>query len=224
VSEPISQQAAHHTCWSLRCHSKDVSDIAKSSQKKAGSVLVLFLLATMTASAVSKSQSVPSARAFHKRPVRSAAVKRTASADYRRLALQKYFQNCGCPAARWTGVFIREADRNKLDWRLVASIAMIESTGGKHYKNRNILGWRSALQRFPSETAGIAYVSSRFHNYPLYKDNSLAQLLRTYNSERRDYSVLINKVMTQLDAIKGDLETRGSVLALNSETTPERKS
>ncbi len=201
-----------------------MSDIAKSSQKKAGSVLVLFLLATMTASAVSKSQSVPSARAFHKRPVRSAAVKRTASADYRRLALQKYFQNCGCPAARWTGVFIREADRNKLDWRLVASIAMIESTGGKHYKNRNILGWRSALQRFPSETAGIAYVSSRFHNSPLYKDKSLAQLLRTYNSERRDYSVLINKVMTQLDAIKGDLETRGSVLALNSETTPERKS
>jgi hypothetical protein len=201
-----------------------VSDIAQSSQRKAGSVLVLFLLATVTASAVSNRQSVPAARASFKSPVPSAAVKRAASADYRRLALQKYFQNCGCPAAKWTSVFIREADRNKLDWRLVASIAMIESTGGKHYKNRNILGWRSALQRFPSETAGIAYVSSRFHNSPLYKGKSLPQLLRTYNSERRDYSMLIAKVMGQLEAIKGDLEIRASEVALNRVDTPQPRS
>src|SRR5690349_7987174 len=103
----------------------------------------------MTASAVSPRQGALSARIPHKSPVRPASVRRTVSGDYRQLALQKYFQNCGCPAAKWTGVFIREADRNQLDWRLVASIAMIESTGGKHYKNRNILGWKSALQRFP---------------------------------------------------------------------------
>lgn len=101
---------------------------------------------------------------------------------------------------------------------------MIESTGGKRYKNRNILGWRSALRRFPSEAAGITYVSSRFHNSPLYKGKSLPHLLRTYNSERRDYSLLIAKVMTQLAGIKDDLEVRGSELALNTKGSVQPRS
>jgi hypothetical protein len=90
---------------------------------------------------------------------------------------------------------------------------MVESTGGKHYKNRNILGWGSALQRFPSEQAGIQYVSSRLHSSPLYTRKSLNQMLLTYNSERRNYVTLVTEVMRQLTVVKSELEAQQAAIA-----------
>ncbi len=78
---------------------------------------------------------------------------------------------------------------------------MIESTGGKHYKNRNILGWRSALRRFHSEEAGIRYVSARLHESPLYRGKDTIQLLQTYNSERHNYAALVTGVMQNLSLL-----------------------
>ena len=92
---------------------------------------------------------------------------------------------------------------------------MIESTGGKHYKNRNILGWKSALQRFRSEQVGIQYVSERLHNSPYYTGKSLVQMLRTYNSERRNYVALVTGVMQQLSAIEDRVRGQQASLALN---------
>jgi hypothetical protein len=125
--------------------------------------------------------------------------------DTRRLALLQYFQGCACPAARWADTFVREADRQGLDWRLVASISMVESTGGKRYKNHNILGWKSAAAQFRSEAAGIEYVSSRLGHSPLYNGKTVAQMLRTYNSARRNYVALVTGVMHQLASIESNL-------------------
>ena len=133
--------------------------------------------------------------------------------DTRRLALLQYFQACACPAARWANTFVQEADRQGLDWRLVASISMIESTGGKRYKNRNILGWGSASARFRSEQRGIQYVSARLGRSPLYRGKSLMQVLRTYNSERRNYAALVTGVMQRLAAIEGNLRVQQAKLS-----------
>jgi hypothetical protein len=145
----------------------------------------------------------------------STHVKGQTFSDARRLAIQHYFQACACPAARWANIFVQEADRQGLDWRLVASISMVESTGGKHYKNRNILGWKSASQRFRSEQAGIQYVSERLHNSPYYTGKSLVQILRTYNSERRNYVALVTGVMQQLAAIEDRLRVQQANLAFD---------
>lgn len=138
--------------------------------------------------------------------------------DARRLALLQYFQGCACPAARWVDTFVREADSQGLDWRLVASIAMVESTGGKHYKNRNILGWGSASARFLSEQVGIQYVSARLGRSPLYRGKSLMQILRTYNSVRRNYAVLVTGVMQRLATIEDNL--RGQQASLLPDASP----
>jgi hypothetical protein len=132
--------------------------------------------------------------------------------DTRRLALLQYFQGCACPAARWADTFVQEADRQGLDWRLVASIAMIESTGGKRYKNRNILGWGSASARFRSEQVGIQYVSARLGRSPLYRGKSLLQVLRTYNSVRRNYATLVTGVMQRLATIENSLRIQQASL------------
>ena len=133
--------------------------------------------------------------------------------DTRRLALLQYFQACHCPAARWVDTFIEEADRQGVDWRLVPSISMVESTGGKHYKNRNILGWRSAAARFHSEEAGIQYVTSRFGKSPLYKGKSLLQMLKTYNSARHSYATLVTGVIKRLTAIEDGLKIQQASIA-----------
>lgn len=133
--------------------------------------------------------------------------------DPRRLALWQYFQACNCPAARWTNSFVQEADLQGLDWRLLASISMIESTGGKHYKNHNILGWGSASARFRSEQAGIEYVSARLSHSRLYRGKSLMQVLKTYNSVRRNYAVLVTGVMQRLADIEGRVRVQQANLA-----------
>jgi hypothetical protein len=168
--------------WVIRCIYTGVLHRHTGSQNRTLLVLLLSLV-TMGSPAMSTRQS-------HPPPVRKRVHKSVSTIskpgyapDTRRLALLTYFRACSCPAAKWASTFIREADRNELDWRLVASIAMVESTGGKHYKNRNILGWGSAVQRFPSEQVGIQYVSSRLHSSPLYTRKSLNQMLLTYNSD-----------------------------------------
>lgn len=132
--------------------------------------------------------------------------------DSRHLALLQYFRACNCPAVRWANIFVQEADRQGLDWRLVASISMVESTGGKHYKNRNILGWGSASARFRSEQAGIKYVSARLSHSRLYRGKSLMQVLKTYNSVRRNYTTLVTGIMQRLADIEGHVRVQQASL------------
>lgn len=155
-------------------------------------------------------------RHSHRKPTVSMQTMAPAFSDTRRLALLQYFQACACPAAHWVHTFVQEADRQGIDWRLVASISMIESTGGKHYRNRNILGWKSARARFRSEQVGIQYVSARLGHSPLYHGKSLIQILRTYNSERRNYAGLVTGVMQQLAAIENRFKTQQASLTAHA--------
>jgi hypothetical protein len=178
-----------------------------------------LLLITMSGSALSRQPAPHLPLRVRAKPIVPTDSNVQTFSDTRRLALLQYFQACSCPAAQWTHTFIKEADRNGLDWRLVASIAMIESTGGKRYKNRNILGWRSASMRFRSEPAGIEYVSSRLHNSPLYARKSLVPMLRTYNSKRRNYVALVTGVMRELAAAEDDLKRRQVNMASSKESS-----
>ena len=102
--------------------------------------------------------------------------------DFRLVLLKRFFTERDCPAARHADEFIKAADKNDLDWRLLPSIALVESGAGKDYKNNNILGWDSARQKFPSVPAGIHAVAHRLANSKLYKDKTVYQILRTYNA------------------------------------------
>ena len=81
--------------------------------------------------------------------------------DPRSIHLTKFFQYYDCPMSRFTADFIQEADLNDLDWRLLPSISVIESSGGKHFMNNNVFGWNSCHTRFSSVRAGIHIVAAR---------------------------------------------------------------
>ncbi|HTS46880.1 MAG TPA: hypothetical protein VMH05_02990 [Bryobacteraceae bacterium] len=106
---------------------------------------------------------------------------KTRAADPRLLRLQQFFAARDCPLREVAADFLAAADRNALDWRLLPSISIIESSGGKDYRNNNVFGWDTPLQSFASVREGIHYVAGQLARSDLYRNKSLDGKLRTYN-------------------------------------------
>lgn len=117
--------------------------------------------------------------------------------DLRLVRLREFFRAYDCPMSRFTEDFIRAADENALDWRLLPSISFVESGGGKDYTNNNVFGWGSCKQRFPSVRAGIHIVAAKLATSRLYKDKDLDTILRTYNP-KEEYSMRVKSVMKSI--------------------------
>ncbi len=61
--------------------------------------------------------------------------------DKRVTHLRTYLTSHNSPLADEAEVFIREADRNSLDWKFVAAISGVESTFGKHIPSGSYNAW-----------------------------------------------------------------------------------
>jgi len=118
--------------------------------------------------------------------------------DPRCHVLSRFFHQRESPLAEHAPHFLRAADKHRLDWRLLPSLAMVESSGGKYYRNKNVFGWQSGRARFQSIREGIEYVASRLAESPIYAGKDVAAKLRIYNPARRDYSVKVMGVMREL--------------------------
>ena len=125
----------------------------------------------------------------------------TAQKDPRTARLREYFQQRDCPAVVYAKDFILAADRHNLDWRLLPSLSMVESSGGKALKNNNMFGYDNCNTRFASMREGIYFVADVLANSDTYKDKSLDGLLRTYNP-RMEYAPRVKAFMSQLGPAK----------------------
>jgi hypothetical protein len=114
--------------------------------------------------------------------------------DPRLSRLQKFFGDRDCPLRASAKDFLIAADQNQLDWRLLPSISFIESSGGKDYRNNNVLGWASCKEKFPSVRAGIHYVAAQLGKSRRYKDKNTDRKLQTYNPVP-EYSQRVRAVM-----------------------------
>jgi len=122
----------------------------------------------------------------------------TAQHDPRLQKIEQFFADRDCPLRDSAAVFLEAADRNDLDWRLLPSISMVESSGGKDYRNNNVFGWDSCHESFSSVREGIHYVASQLANSRLYKDKNLDGKLRTYNTNP-DYPHRVKAFMRVMD-------------------------
>jgi hypothetical protein len=120
-------------------------------------------------------------------------------ADPRLFHLHKFFSQHNSPLEELAPEFLAAADENDLDWRLLPSISLVESSGGKFYRNNNVFGWDSCKQRFPSVRTSIHLVAARLANSRLYKDKDVNQILSIYNP-RPEYSVRVKSVMRTIGA------------------------
>ena len=118
-------------------------------------------------------------------------------ADERLLKLNKFFADGNCPLRAASADFLEAADRYDLDWRLLPSISVVESSGGKVFRNNNVLGWDSCHRRFTSVRAGIHAVASRLATSTLYRDKELDDVLATYNPDP-EYVARVKSVMRRI--------------------------
>ena len=117
--------------------------------------------------------------------------------DPRSAVLRAFFEKQDCPAQYYIEEFLDAADQYDLDWRLLPSLAYVESTGGKAARNNNLFGWDSGRAQFDSPTAGIHEVGYRLTHSALYKDKDLDGLLATYNPDA-EYACKVKAVMQQI--------------------------
>jgi hypothetical protein len=117
--------------------------------------------------------------------------------DPREARIAEFMEERGAPASQYAVDFVMAADQNNLDWRLLPSIAMLESGGGKNCRNNNIFGWKNCERKFPSVQDGIHLVAKYLANSKLYRDKSLDELLAIYNP-MQDYRARVKTMMRML--------------------------
>lgn len=87
--------------------------------------------------------------------------------DPRVLAMRKFLIDHYSPLYTYADIFVSEADKVGLDWRLVVSISGVESAFGNliPYRSNNGWGWRGgpggAYSLFPTWKEGISTVTRR---------------------------------------------------------------
>src|SRR5271154_5667821 len=79
--------------------------------------------------------------------------------DLRETMLRTFLKKNHCPDQEFTEVFIAEADAQDLDWRLLPSLALVESGGGRAMKGNNLFGWDNGKQVFNSIGEAIHHVA-----------------------------------------------------------------
>ena len=89
--------------------------------------------------------------------------------DQRVLAMNKFLVDYQSPMAKYADIFIQEADRHGLDWRLIASISGVESAFGNLIPrgSHNGWGWRginrneAGWSMFESWEDAISHITER---------------------------------------------------------------
>ncbi len=102
-----------------------------------------------------------------------------------------------CPAQQYSEVFLFAADAHNIDWRLLPSIAIVESGGGRTALNNNYFGWDNGRADFPTVDAGIRRIAERLAHSKYYRNKELDQVLRTYNPVG-DYPKVVRSVMNRI--------------------------
>lgn len=122
----------------------------------------------------------------------------SAAGDPRLFILQSFFRKFRSPLDQHAASFLLAADRHGLDWRLLPSLAMVESGGGRVYIRNNVFGWGNGRIHFQSIQDGIAHVASALANAPHYASKDLIGKLRTYNPGHPAYPAKVLGFLRQL--------------------------
>jgi hypothetical protein len=118
--------------------------------------------------------------------------------DPRWILLKQFFLENKAPAHEFVEDFLVAADHYGLDWRLLPTLSIVESGGGKEARNNNMFGWANCKVRFQSTREGIYEVAYRLRHSSLYRNKSTVKgILWTYNP-RKEYTRKVVALMNHL--------------------------
>ncbi|HTU43575.1 MAG TPA: hypothetical protein VMF91_00835 [Bryobacteraceae bacterium] len=172
---------------------------------------LIALPITMRLEKVAKGETIPGQHAPKPALMPAPAPK----PDARIVRLRSFFAKLRCPVAYLAQDFVEAADDNQLDWRLLPSISVVESGGGKAARNNNIFGWNNGNQLFPTLRAGINQVAFKLGKSSLYRDRDSAGKLRIYNPDE-SYVHTVMDVMNRISPVV-NLESMSRVVRRQNE-------
>ena len=117
--------------------------------------------------------------------------------DLREAILRKFLKEQHCPDQEYAELFISEADIHGLDWRLLPSLALVESGGGRKARGNNLFGWANGKSTFTSIGEAIHHVAQVLAHGRAYQGKDLNAKLLTYN-HLPDYRVMVQDIMRQI--------------------------
>ena len=134
------------------------------------------------------------ATAYDRDPVQSPP-----KTDMREAVLRRFLKENHSPIERYAETFVAEADAHQLDWRLLPSLAMVESGGGQKQRahGNNMFGWDNGASRFSTATEAIHHVAEALASAAPYKGKDLQGKLAAYN-RTPGYRLLITRVMQRI--------------------------
>ncbi len=129
--------------------------------------------------------------------------------------LTKFFSQLHCPVRSLSADFVTAADENHIDWRLLPSISVIESGGGKAYRNNNIFGWNNGNMLFRSIRRSIHEIAYKLGRSPLYRHRDtvgkLKHLQRRFRLHAQNVLEVMNRISPTPDVGSTELAETASV-------------
>ncbi len=184
----------------------------RSSEKR--SFPARRLLVAVTGVAVSVSVAWKLEKTFPPSPVNvTGNFSSHPKADPRTIRLKRFLVKLHCPIANLSEDFVNAADDNHLDWRLLPSIAVVESGGGKAYikEKNNIFGWGGGELSFPTLRSGLNEVAYKLGRSPLYRHHSSLGKLHLYNPDE-NYAQQVLSVMRRISPVMNIRSAEGEAV------------
>lgn len=120
--------------------------------------------------------------------------------DIRQAILKHFLGENNTRIRDYADTFIAEADAHHLDWRLLPSLAIVESGGGQRNRRNNLFGWNNGVSRFVSATEAIHHVAEALAEARPYKGKDLKGKLAAYNPAP-DYWRHVMNVMQHISPV-----------------------
>ena len=182
------------------------SCLAKKVTSASKQIMVVFgLLALPITIRLEKVMASPKPKSLAKAPQRQPWPDRLT--DLRTVRLRTFLSKLHCPVADLAEDFVHAADDNQIDWRLLPSISVIESGGGKAYRNNNIFGWDNGNYPFASLRSAIHAVAFKLGKSRLYRNQSIERKLHLYNPDE-NYAPAVMSVMNRISPVVNLQPTR----------------
>jgi hypothetical protein len=124
--------------------------------------------------------------------------------DPRVYKLRIYLDSRNSPLSEYSEIFVQEADKNKIDWRLIPAISGVESSFGIHIPNKsfNAYGWANGEYNFSSWEESISSVSAAINNKYYEKGaNNIIKISKRYAPPSKTWAGKVKYFMNKIDPI-----------------------
>ena len=144
--------------------------------------------------------------------------KATSKEDPRIEKIRNFFLAQRSPLSKHAEAFLGAAEKQGLDWRLLPSLAMVESAGGLSYSNNNVFGWGNGRIKFASISESIHVIAERLTNGLPYRNKTIEGKLRAYNPVNSKYAQHVLGIMASIGPVASPEASAASI-----STTPAAK-